>query len=559
MAALPTEHLHSEELCPLYVPHFVTLCIQRQAQVQTGLGAKDLIINVLLKFSSQFHTPIARGPMRLSSLTLVVQIEVIEGYDECSFGQSRVTREPYAGIPEGLVVFREEFDDYNFHHGTGLQLNAPDLLTWFQSNNGQYNVAPPKTEDGSKGKGKALWAKLAVYDITTDMGAAFYMSCLSDSRGMYARMQSCDSIGGEVQFGGWDVHHLEGRGPDPYNTVPLVGVHVESCCGELILRLDFLMSEYDNIIHEPCRYGHRHNGKRKDHITQSTIITSIPLTEKFEDHDVFMLKLMRKLPWTKIHITPESRYHCRDPVANALFSAASIDLFFINRHFGPGCADELVGPPPTKAKHLWLIAEIRKFSLSDHPGAAAQLVAREMVVVPELFQFNSRTGKDFEEIKPDELVDRAAREKLDPCPLVLALGKLPGIQESNCDSAFEVTVQVYDQAEKRSTQIYHAKSLSEEDAFIQRKWIGNEAGNVNQLMSYYQQPPEPEDPKPAHHAVFFKAVSFLVRVPMFAKFGLFLLIVDCCSGASRRRRSICASQSWYHAVVSTPGGVLHRR
>ena len=52
----------------------------------TGLGAKDLITKVLLKFSSQFHTPIARGPMRLSSLTLVVQIEVIDGYDECNFG-----------------------------------------------------------------------------------------------------------------------------------------------------------------------------------------------------------------------------------------------------------------------------------------------------------------------------------------------------------------------------------------------------------------------------------------------------------------------------------------
>jgi hypothetical protein len=208
--------------------------------VQTGLGAKDLITKVLLKFSSQFHTPIARGPMRLSSLTLVVQIEVIDGYDECNFGQSRFTHEQYVGIPEGQVVFCGELDDYNFRHDTKWQIDAPDLLAWFQRNNGQYCTAPPKTEDGGTGTGKALWAKVAVYDRTTDMGAAFYMSCLTDSRGQYARMQSCDTIGGEIQFGGWDVHHFEGRGPGPYNTVPLVGVHLEGCGCDVILRLDFL-------------------------------------------------------------------------------------------------------------------------------------------------------------------------------------------------------------------------------------------------------------------------------------------------------------------------------
>jgi hypothetical protein len=94
---------------------------------------------------------------------------------------------------------------------------------------------------GTSSAGKALWAKVAVYDRTAGMGAAFYMSCLGDSRGMYARMQSCDSIGGEIQFGGWDAYHFEGRGASPYNTVPLVGFHLEgSGFMQLSIRLDFL-------------------------------------------------------------------------------------------------------------------------------------------------------------------------------------------------------------------------------------------------------------------------------------------------------------------------------
>jgi hypothetical protein len=52
--------------------------------------------------------------------------------------------------------------------------------------------------------------------------------------------------------------------------------------------------------------------------------------------------------------------------------------------------------------------------------------------------------------------------------------------------------------------------LSEGDAFIQRKWTSNHFGDVNQLMSYYQPPPEPEDPEPIR-AIFFKAVTVLLR------------------------------------------------
>ena len=138
------------------------------------------------------------------------------------------------------------------------------------------------------------------------------------------------------------------------------------------------VSEYDNTIHEPCRYGRRHNGKSKTHITEPKasgygmpMQTLIYLTEEFENHDRFMLKLMGKLPWTSINIRPESQ-KIMDHVATALFSANSVDLFFYNRHFGRRSSDERVGAPPCKVQHLRLIVEMRKFHPSN-PGAELRL------------------------------------------------------------------------------------------------------------------------------------------------------------------------------------------
>jgi hypothetical protein len=189
-------------------------------------------------------------------------------------------------------------------------------------------------------------------------------------------------------------------------------------------------------------------------------------------------------------------------------------------------------------------------------GVASQLVARDMMIVPEVFQFSIRTGGDFDEVKPGELVDRAGREKLDPCPLQIDLGRLPVIDDSTrTDSTFELIVTALNTETKTLVEIYRAKSLSEEGALVQRKWTGNEAGDVSQLMSDHQPTPEPEDPQPVD-AVFFKAVGAACCVIQFCC----IMIVFCFhAGTNWRRRSLCASQPRFHATLPTPRWVLHRR